>query len=284
MAPFRLYDAAIGRWTKTDAVAEWAPDQTPYRFGFNNPIKYSDPIGLWEQTASGWSTNNANEIADFVQAYKGASETGGDININNVASEGVAFTVWSVGEKGGFSGTLHDRNQVKGPLFSQGDDVFAINQSDDGSWGMSIPEGAGWAGLIYGVFENAQSSSSLLGDIGAKLGIGGNGYWLAQSSKTGKLKYFGLNFKGGSPAAWGSRSKALRSANLFTAAGKLSFGLGVGYSFYSAATGQTSPGKAGLDIVMGGIGVWGGPIGFGVSGVYFIADSYIGWEWIKQSD
>ena len=44
----RWYDASIGRWTSVDPLADWAPEQTPYRYGFNDPIQYTDPYGLFE--------------------------------------------------------------------------------------------------------------------------------------------------------------------------------------------------------------------------------------------
>lgn len=32
----------------TDPLSEWAQDLTPFRYGFNNPIFYTDPLGLFE--------------------------------------------------------------------------------------------------------------------------------------------------------------------------------------------------------------------------------------------
>ena len=48
LAAFRSYDPSIGRWLHVDPLAEWAPNWSPYRFGFNNPVLYSDPFGLFE--------------------------------------------------------------------------------------------------------------------------------------------------------------------------------------------------------------------------------------------
>ena len=47
-ASFRTYDPSIGRWLQIDPLAEFRPDFTSYRFGFNNPVLYSDPLGLFE--------------------------------------------------------------------------------------------------------------------------------------------------------------------------------------------------------------------------------------------
>ena len=39
-----------GRWISPDPLSEEYPDWTPYRYGLNNPIKYTDPTGLLEST------------------------------------------------------------------------------------------------------------------------------------------------------------------------------------------------------------------------------------------
>ncbi|HRK29329.1 MAG TPA: RHS repeat-associated core domain-containing protein [Chitinophagales bacterium] len=47
-AQFRTLDAQTGRWWQIDPMAEFAPAWTPYRFAFDNPIAYIDPLGLFE--------------------------------------------------------------------------------------------------------------------------------------------------------------------------------------------------------------------------------------------
>lgn len=63
---YRQYDNAIGRFLGMDRLSELAYSMTPYRFAFNNPILYSDPTGLWEQTSSGYSTNKSDDIKRFM--------------------------------------------------------------------------------------------------------------------------------------------------------------------------------------------------------------------------
>jgi len=50
----RMYDASIGRWGVVDPMADLAPDWTPYRYGFNNPLKYTDPTGMFEYVKGGY--------------------------------------------------------------------------------------------------------------------------------------------------------------------------------------------------------------------------------------
>lgn len=45
---FRHYDSALGRFNVIDPLSELAYDFTPYRYGFNNPILFNDPTGLFE--------------------------------------------------------------------------------------------------------------------------------------------------------------------------------------------------------------------------------------------
>ena len=44
----RVYSPGVGRFLSVDPLADLAPDWTPYRYGFNNPILYTDPFGLFE--------------------------------------------------------------------------------------------------------------------------------------------------------------------------------------------------------------------------------------------
>ncbi|WP_372474788.1 DUF6443 domain-containing protein [Capnocytophaga sp. ARDL2] len=45
---FRHYNSAIGRFSSIDLLSELAPNITPYRYGFNNPIYWQDRTGLFE--------------------------------------------------------------------------------------------------------------------------------------------------------------------------------------------------------------------------------------------
>ncbi|WP_445457007.1 RHS repeat domain-containing protein [Flavobacterium sp. HNIBRBA15423] len=45
---YRQYDSAIGRFNSMDKLSEMSHNITPYRYGFNNPVFWSDPTGLFE--------------------------------------------------------------------------------------------------------------------------------------------------------------------------------------------------------------------------------------------
>ncbi|MBS4040153.1 MAG: hypothetical protein KGZ81_06090, partial [Flavobacteriales bacterium] len=62
---FRQYDPAIGRFYGIDRLAELAPMHNPYRFGFNNPIYWSDPSGLSETNTNFADYYDKNGVVYF---------------------------------------------------------------------------------------------------------------------------------------------------------------------------------------------------------------------------
>jgi len=51
----RMYDPRIGRWFAVDKMRMKAPDWSPYRFAFDNPIRYKDKDGNWEEDGHFWT-------------------------------------------------------------------------------------------------------------------------------------------------------------------------------------------------------------------------------------
>ena len=69
---FRQYDQALGRFNVMDALSEMAYEQTPYRYGFNNPVFWKDPSGLFEtekQAAKFLSDNGLNGSITYNQDF-----------------------------------------------------------------------------------------------------------------------------------------------------------------------------------------------------------------------
>ena len=72
-----MYDPSLGRFHTSDPMAELANSITPYRYGFNNPILFTDLMGLWEQSANGWTTNEAEDIQRFMDMLTLEDANGG---------------------------------------------------------------------------------------------------------------------------------------------------------------------------------------------------------------
>ena len=50
---WRQYDPWVPHFTTIDPLAEAAPNWTPYRYGFNNPMRFTDPTGMLETASNG---------------------------------------------------------------------------------------------------------------------------------------------------------------------------------------------------------------------------------------
>lgn len=67
----RQYDPAIGRMLSIDQLSEISFNWTPFRFGFNNPLRYSDPSGMSEVDENGNITyTNPDEISNVMAGLK----------------------------------------------------------------------------------------------------------------------------------------------------------------------------------------------------------------------
>jgi RHS repeat-associated protein len=55
----RMYMSDIGRWFAADPMAEVNPGLSVYRYGFNNPIMFTDLNGMLEQAQIDHMWNNS---------------------------------------------------------------------------------------------------------------------------------------------------------------------------------------------------------------------------------
>ena len=97
----RFYDVEIGRWHSPDALAELARSLTPYRYGFNNPILFIDPDGLWESRPNGWFTDNPEDIQRFFDMLSAESALSNNTTLSQINS-------FVTDEAGGSLGKLSD--------------------------------------------------------------------------------------------------------------------------------------------------------------------------------
>jgi RHS repeat-associated protein len=51
----RMYMPDLGRWGVVDPLAEKAPNLSPFRYAFNNPIRFLDPNGAYEEDGHFWT-------------------------------------------------------------------------------------------------------------------------------------------------------------------------------------------------------------------------------------
>ena len=120
----RFYDPVVGRWNVPDMLAELAPNLTPFRDCFNDPINYIDPFELWERTANGYTTDKKVDIERFFDMMQIENHS---LKNNPNTSQMSSFIDGKM--KTGSLGTLSDVSKLaKG---------FTINQQRD-FWGQAL--------------------------------------------------------------------------------------------------------------------------------------------------
>ncbi|HKG05944.1 MAG TPA: RHS repeat-associated core domain-containing protein, partial [Pedobacter sp.] len=119
----RQYDPVIGRWNVPDPLAELAPNLTPFRYCFNNPVNYIDPFGLWETTAGGYKTDKKDDIErfmDYLSIEKNSNKTNPSFSQMSTFIDGEM--------KSGGLGTLSDGSQLaKGFTITKQKDFYGGN-------------------------------------------------------------------------------------------------------------------------------------------------------------
>lgn len=261
---WRLYDNALGRFHAVDKFAELAPSITPYRFGFNNPIYWSDAAGLFESREAaqayydehvGYGEIGQNEDGIwYIDIGVGAIKANSNGGVYIISPYGIDIHIES-GSQGGGGGS------------SSGASAQSSYGGHDSSAGNGM-SGSGGSGGAGGTSGGGRPTATPVDWQKINTGIGAFG--VGNGVKTGLIEYAGkttelskgttnyLKFFKGAGVAGGMVSSTISISNA--------------YNYYNNG-GENSAVliKTTLDVIMTGVGFL-GPIGLGVSTAYFILD------------
>lgn len=247
-----------------DALSELAPSQTPYRYGFNNPVYWTDPTGLFESygAAQQWANSQGFNVYEITRS-KGiySVESGG---ISYYIDRGSFYSIYMEGDViYSFKNELIMRPGGGGGGGSSSGSGGGFGGSGSGSSGGTSGGGAGapggFSGAGPGGVSGGTGTSTPQGNSGAGIldsyliGVEG----IAKVSATREFKY-GTATKTAEQitseyaATMKSVSKIARAGGHLVSVGEIGYGVyqdgGWGYNA-NVATGGA---------IGGTIGAWGG--------------------------
>lgn len=166
-----------------DAMSELAPGQTPYRYGFNNPINWTDPSGLFESKlkAKAFAIEELG-LSDGQYSIESLEGSGFVLHVNYGEFDGRSFYY-------GMIDNIIDELVINsgGGGGSKGD------SSNDGNLGMTIANGIIGAGSTYNIipsgylkYNNVWHKTKTRGvsfSFQSKWKNSGAKYWRAQQVK-----------------------------------------------------------------------------------------------------
>jgi RHS repeat-associated protein len=198
----RNYDPALGRWMNIDPLAEKAPDWTPYRYAFNNPLSFTDPTGMYED----WYINKETNDVEF---HEGSAEREGFTNLGAertiIFNNKYTYDLKSNGDFNVVSGTYPQEFGPGGSTLVPGTDITISSPIE---WDFSIKDGftiwgddrAGDTSGQSGITKDSMESNNIAN-------IGGTAPQMGVLSSLGKFFTGVKNFLFGASAADGVKTR-----------------------------------------------------------------------------
>ncbi|MFN2621760.1 MAG: RHS repeat-associated core domain-containing protein [Chthoniobacterales bacterium] len=263
----RFYYPALGRFLQRDPIGFAGGDANLFRYCNHNPVNGSDPSGLEDPEVSRvWVIDkplpgpvSGIRFTDLNEALNG----GGDASTGS--------------DERSYPHTFGDGQRSVPPITP-----WRLPDEDDDEDTQPGASLEAFGNNVAGV-QAAGGSSSQIGGLLAGTGTytgaidqlhGGSGFWLSRNSWS-----FNANSWGGNGAT-GPRARAMGISRVARGFGKGIFGLQIYLSARSIRDNPTGENitHESFNLGMGAVGLFTGPIGFGVSTVYTVVDVSVGWD------
>ncbi len=165
----RWYDPVVGRWTSVDPLAQLYPSVSPYAYGLNNPMFWTDPTGMTVEPGSQkeWDKQKQNVVGERDKLQS---------KIDGLNAKATAKG-WSAEKLAGKIGNMQDRvNSLNGTIDNLGtleasSQVYALKSGAGEEGGTTYDPSTGnivfsYDGTANFVHETTHGGQFESGDIG----------------------------------------------------------------------------------------------------------------------
>jgi len=266
----RMYDPQIGRFGGIDELSSETTGVSPYSFGFDDPGVFDDPTGL-----------KPEPMKDFTRYSPWEQEI---INQEGGGEEGEHYSYMD----GNGNLWMHQDPLLgtasQGIQYEEGNGLDGFGNLEPGNGMVITSVKSGYSNGVQGYWVNSVLSGAA-GDghhLLAEVNFGREFITAGNESSVDQLNDW-VGIGSGAVENLGSGFRITEAAR---AVGWLSLGVGTALDIHGMYIYKNnpndpeavSPGHAGLNFGFGLVGMYGGPIGWTISGIYFGVQSTIGWD------
>jgi len=270
---WRHYMPDIGRWNGMDQLSELYHDTSPYAYVTNNPIRFTDPDGRCKSDVNGnFPDENCAKPIEEVVINGPKKPKNNTIAANPWTGPSFLNDMASYFSGGGGGGGLGIGGSFGGGGGSVSPDPYAAYKRELEAYMKklkSIPRNETIDAIINNKYYNLTS-------LGLDQAIANASSHLTTALENKSTVNFTLRNSFANPAfktnVAGSMHETSKVANVakgLKIAGHVLAGVGVVVGGYQYATGQITGTEFAVDTIMTGIGLFGGPVGAGISLLYF---------------